>query len=52
MVIIGKCFEEFSDYNLPPIISINIFFQFLHARICPFILKNALPQYFEIINIT
>ena len=46
MIINEKCSNEFSDFNLPPIISISIYiyFFFLHARINPFILKNTLPQ--------
>ena len=55
MIINEKCSNEFSDFNVPPIISPQVliyFFIFLHACIRPFILKTALPQYFEIINIT
>ena len=42
-----KCSNEFSDFNLPPIISPPVLIYFLHARIRPFILKNALHQYLE-----
>ena len=55
MIINEKCSNEFSDFNLPPIICRPVliyFFNFLHAGIRPFNLKTALPQYFEIINIT
>ena len=55
MIINEKCSNKFSDFNLPPIISPPVLIYFkkiLHAYICPFILKSALPQYFEIINIT
>ena len=49
MIINEKRSNEFSDFNLPPIISspVLIYFKnFLHAYIRPFILKSALPQYF------
>ena len=54
MIINEKCSNEFSDFNIPPIISPVLIYlkKFLHAYIRPFILKSALPQYFEIINIT
>ena len=53
MIINEKRSNEFSDFNLPPIISINIFKKnFTCIYIRPFILKSAFPQYFEIINIT
>ena len=47
MMINEKCSNEFSDFNLPPIISppcINIFLKILHAYIRPFVLKSAFPQ--------
>ena len=52
MIINEKYSNEFSDFNLPPIISppVLIYFEnFLHAYYFrPFILKSTCPQYFEV----